>query len=81
MVNHCLDSQLDRESKWVRKMSIIVKSDEVYSSVKGVHPTLKGKKKEAKKILTHEVSTIWHTHVKDLVVHYKGDFRSSVNGK
>ena len=68
LVNHCLDSQLDRESKWVRKRSIIVKSDEVYSSVKGVHPTLKGKKKEAKKILTHEVSTIWHTHVKDLVV-------------
>ena len=68
LVNHCLDSQLDRESKWVRKRSIIVKSDEVYSSVKGVHPTLKGKKKEAKKILTHEVSTIWHTHVKDLIV-------------
>ena len=68
LVNHCLDSQLDRESKWVRKKSIIVKSDEVYSSVKGVHPTLTGKKKEATKILTNEVSTIWHTYVKDLVV-------------
>ena len=71
LVNHVLDSQLDRESKWVRKKSSIVSCDEVYSSVKEKEPTLKGKKKEAKKILSQEVSTIWHSHVKELIVQGK----------
>ena len=63
-----MDTRLERETKWVRKKSMIVKSDEVYSSVAQSDRTLEGKKKAAKQILTQEVSELWHSHVKNLLV-------------
>ena len=49
-----------------------MKSNEVHTSVEGhPDPTLKEKEGEAKQILTQEVSTIWHTHVKEIVVQGK----------
>ena len=69
-VNHCLDSQLSRESQWERKVSFIAEADQILEKVEDEKPdaTLKQKKDLAKKQLVENISESWHSHIKTLVV-------------
>ena len=69
-VNHCLDTQLSRESEWSRKISQIVQSENILNEVNESIPeaNLKQKQKKAKDILQNNVSEDWNSHVKSLVV-------------
>ena len=37
-VNHCLDSQLNREKEWTRKSSAIVEAENILDKTKEVNP-------------------------------------------
>ena len=69
-VNHCLDSQLNRENQWERKVSFITEADQILENINAEHPesNLKQKKNHAKKLLTENISESWHSHVQTLVV-------------
>ena len=69
-VNICLDSKLERESAWTRKISQTVRSEQILDSINEEHQdlTLKQKQKKAKDSISDQSSEKWHNHVKTLVV-------------
>ena len=69
-VNHCLDSQLARESTWTKQISQIVKSNNILDEVNEQLPdaTLRQKQDKAKTIQLNSSSEKWRNHVKSLVV-------------
>ena len=69
-VNKCLDSQLNRESNWTKKVSQVVKSDQVLEAVNQEIPdaNLKQKQTKAKEIHQEQSTEKWHSHIKTLVV-------------
>ena len=69
-VNHCLDSQLERESTWTRKISQMVKSNDILDSINENHSdsSIKQKQKLAKSEISQNSSNQWQAHVKTLVV-------------
>ena len=69
-VNHCIDSQLNREKEWTRKQSAIVNADNILSKIEESNPnsSLKQQKSQAKDLLQKNTSEFWHSHVKSLVV-------------
>ena len=67
LVKHCLDSKLQRETKWSRKKSATVQSHTLYTQVED-RQTLQSKKKESKNLLSNQVNDLWHSQVKELTV-------------
>ena len=88
VVNQALDSRLERESLWVKKSSTVVKADSVFQ--KGItnqrftQPTVESEskktkiinkaKREVKKTIQEETTTIWNNKVKKLT--FQGEFAS-----
>ena len=69
LVNHCLDTRLNREQSWTRKKSITHESESVFKIVnKSVDTPLKTIQKNAKTYLKDQVQEMWHSHVKTLLV-------------
>ena len=70
LVNHCLDSRLERESQWSRKHSHIVQSESLYAIAthNQVSVSMPAVKESIKKSLKEITSEFWIHHVKDLSV-------------
>ena len=64
----CLDSALDRESKWTGKKSTIVKCNELWSEVKDSAHSVGSVKTQTKSLLRNETSSEWASHVQSLAV-------------
>ena len=69
-VNHCIDSRLERESKWKRKISHTAESERLAVCAGYTDPSTKhsAAKKVIKKSLNEQTSEFWREHVKSLTV-------------
>ena len=86
LVNHALDSRLERESQWKRKSSTIVQADKIFNKITDtieinnpLHETEKNKviqkaKKGVNKSIKEETLALWNQKVQKLT--FQGDFAS-----
>ena len=80
IVNHALDTRLERESEWSRKFSTIKTVDKIFKEnvqankivVENIHKSLQTAKKAMKMSLKTETLKHWNTVVKKLT--FQGDF-------
>ena len=72
LVNHCLDSRLERERIWVHKKSVTVRCEDIFNNV-NVNASVKPscQKTSAKKLLSKSISDYWQNHVRSLAVQGK----------
>jgi hypothetical protein len=68
LVNHCLDSKIERENGWVRKKSIAVECENIYTNVKGSSEKPNTMKSMAKDLISNSIASFWKNHVQSLVV-------------
>ena len=68
VVNHCLDSRLEREGKWSSKKSVVCKSENIFLNVSQSNDSIKACQNAAKKANMDEISNFWHDKVKSLLV-------------
>ena len=68
VVNHCLDSRLEREGKWSSKKSAACKSEDIFLKVSQSNDSIKACQNAAKKANTDEISNFWHDKVKSLLI-------------
>ena len=69
LVNHCIDSRLERERKWTRKKSVTVRCEQIFNDVNNA--TISKQKSSAKQQLTDSISQHWQDHVRSLAVQGK----------
>ena len=75
LVNHCINSRLERERNWTHKKSVTVRCEDIFNnvnnnaSVKSVKPSIQ--KTSAKQLLTNSISEFWQNHVRSLAVQGK----------
>ena len=75
LVNHCIDSRLERERKWTRKKSVTVRCEQIFNDVNNA--TISKQKSSAKQQLTDSISQHWQDHVRSLAV--QGKFRDRLS--
>ena len=69
-VNNCLDSRIEREQRWTRKISIAIESERIWETVQNEN-TRSSRKEKVKQMCKQRVSEYWHNHVKGLAVQGK----------
>ena len=72
LVNHALDSRLEREQQWSRKFSTIKYADKIYQNRTNHKPKEHLLKKVIKKSVREDQKIIWDTKAKNLT--FQGEF-------
>lgn len=67
-VNASLDSRIQRESSWSRKVSHTVQNEQIYNDIQSTDMALTSAKTQAKKSIRAQINEKWHSHIKTLTV-------------
>ena len=67
-VNNCLDSKIEREKRWTRKVSITTQCEQDWNVIHEQNLSVTQQKRAVKSLCKQRVSDYWRNHVKNLAV-------------
>ena len=70
-VNNCLDSKIEREKTWTRKVSITTQCEQDWNVIHEQNLSVTQQKRAVKSLCKQRVSDYWRNHVKNLAVQGK----------